>query len=159
VISSEIPTLSPLEWLSMTKRVRLVTFTTALNHPPDIIISQFTDGQALVKLVSPEELQRARDEKRAAAEAKAAKKAAAAEAERQKKLQRLEKGKLPPTEMFKPPNMPEGTYSSWNDDGLPVTDGEGKELSKNAVKKAVKDQQQQKKLHEEYLKWVAEESR
>ena len=41
-----------------------------------------TDGKALVKLVPPAELIKARDEKRAAADAKAAKKAAQLEAER-----------------------------------------------------------------------------
>jgi cysteinyl-tRNA synthetase len=45
-----------------------------------------SDGKALVKLVSPAELIKAREEKRALAEAKAAKKAASVEAERQKRL-------------------------------------------------------------------------
>jgi cysteinyl-tRNA synthetase len=58
--------------------------------------------------------------------------------------------------MFKPPNVPEGTYSTWNDAGLPLTDGEGKELSKNQVKKLQKDFVAQQKLHEEYLAWVKE---
>lgn len=104
-----------------------------------------------MKLVSPVELIRAREEKRALAEAKAAKKAASVEAERQKRLQRVEKGRVPPQEMFKPPNVPEGRYQSWNDDGLPLTDSEGKELSKNAVKKNQKEYATQIKLHEDFL--------
>ena len=112
------------------------------------------DGKALVKLVSPEELIRARDEKREQAEAKAAKKAAAVEIERQKRLQKLEKGKVAPADMFKPPAVAEGTYSSWNADGIPVTDGEGKELSKSLGKKVQKEWLAQKKLHEEYRTWV-----
>ena len=112
-----------------------------------------TDGKALVKLVDPVELIRAREEKRAQAAAKAAKKAASAEAEKLKKLEKVLKGKLPPGEMFQPPNVPEGAYGSWNEDGLPLTDGAGKELSKNQVKKTVKDWTLQKRLHEEYLEW------
>lgn len=111
-----------------------------------------------MKLVSPSELIKARDEKRAQEQAKLARKAAAAEQERQKRLVKLEKGRVPPKDLFKPPNVPEGTYSSWNEDGLPLTDGEGKELSKNAVKKATKEWQNQKKAHEEFLAWQKEEN-
>ena len=111
------------------------------------------DGKALVKIVDPVELIRAREEKRAQATAKAAKKEAAVEAEKQKKLEKILKGKLSPGEMFKPPNVPDGAYGSWNEDGLPLTDGAGKELSKNQVKKTVKEWTLQKKLHEEYLEW------
>ncbi|KAI0690429.1 cysteinyl-tRNA synthetase [Cytidiella melzeri] len=115
------------------------------------------DGKALVKLVSPAELLKARDEKRAQEQAKLARKAAVVEAERQKKLAKLEKGRLAPQDMFKPPNTPDGTYGSWNEDGVPLTDGEGKELSKNAVKKVLKEWQNQKKAHEEFLVWQKEQ--
>ena len=88
--------------------------------------------------------------------AKAAKKAAQVEAERQKRIQKLERGRLDPVVMFKSPNVPEGKYTAWDNDGIPTLDEEGKELSKNQVKKAQKDWQAQKKLHEEFLKWQAE---
>jgi len=106
-----------------------------------------------VKIVDPLELIQAREEKRAQAAAKAAKKTTGAEAEKLKKLEKILRGKLSPGEMFKPPNIPEGAYGSWNEDGLPLTDGTGKELSKNQVKKTVKEWTLQKKLHEEYLEW------
>jgi cysteinyl-tRNA synthetase len=112
-----------------------------------------SDGKALVKLVSPAELIKAREEKRAVAEAKAAKKAASVEAERQKRLAKIEKGRVSPRDMFKPPNVVEGLYSSWNEDGLPLADGEGKELTKNQAKKVQKDHANQAKLHEEFLAW------
>ena len=115
------------------------------------------DGKALVKLVSPAELIKVRDEKRAAAEAKATKKAAQVEAERAKRAQKLEKGRVPPAELFRPPYVTEGTYSSWDDKGVPLTDGEGKELSKNQAKNVVKMLGVQAKLHEEFLKWQAED--
>ena len=111
-----------------------------------------------MKLVPPAELIKARDEKRAQEQAKAARKAAAVEAERQKRLQKLEKGRVSPQEMFKPPHVQEGVYGSWNEDGLPLTDGEGKELSKNQAKKAKKDWDVQKKLHEDFLAWQKDSS-
>jgi cysteinyl-tRNA synthetase len=110
-----------------------------------------------VKLVAPAELVKARDEKRAAAEAKAAKKAAQVAEERRKREAKLEKGRVPPTELFRPPNVEEGKYSTWDEKGIPLTDGDGKELSKNQAKKAEKDWAVQDKLHQEYLKWKAEE--
>lgn len=116
------------------------------------------DGKALVKLVAPAELIKARDEKHAQREAKAAKKAAANEADRQRRLQKLEKGRIPPEECFRPPNVPEGTYGSWDGTGMPITDAEGKEISKNRRKTLQKDWAQQKKWHEEFLAWKKEQA-
>lgn len=121
--------------------------------PLGVALDDQEDGKALVKLVSPADLVKAREEKRLQAEAKAAKKAASVEAERQKRLQKIEKGRVSPKDMFKPPNVPEGTYGSWNQDGIPLTDGEGKELSKNQGKKVQKDWATQVKLHEDFLAW------
>jgi cysteinyl-tRNA synthetase len=123
-----------------------------------LILFFLTDGKALVKLVSPAELAKARDDKRALLEAKAAKKAASVEAERLKRQQKLEKGRLSPHEMFKAPNVPEGTYTAWNNEGIPLKDGDGNELSKNQMKKVQKDWSQQKKLHDEFLAWTAQQS-
>ncbi|KAJ3791314.1 hypothetical protein GGU11DRAFT_836602 [Lentinula aff. detonsa] len=109
-------------------------------------------GKALVKLAPPSDLLKARDEKRAIALAKQAKKEAAKEAERLKRLERLTKGKLDPREMFRPPNVKEGVYGSYDESGVPLTDGEGKEISKSARKKLLKEREAQAKLHEEYLK-------
>ncbi|KAG7099644.1 hypothetical protein E1B28_001470 [Marasmius oreades] len=119
--------------------------------PLGVALDDQEDGQALVKLEDPAELIRVRDEKKAQAQAKAAKKAAAAEVEHQKRLQRLEKGRVPPEQLFKPPNVTEGTYGSWDEVGIPLTDGEGKELSKNQAKKVQKCYADQRRLHEEFL--------
>ena len=110
------------------------------------------DGKALLKLAPPSDLLKARDEKRALALAKQAKKDAAKEAERLRHLARLEKGKLAPTDMFKPPHVKDGEYGEWDESGMPVKDGEGKELSKNLRKRLGKEYESQKKLHEEYLR-------
>ncbi|KAF9527326.1 tRNA synthetases class I (C) catalytic domain-containing protein [Crepidotus variabilis] len=121
--------------------------------PLGVALDDQEDGKALVKLVSPTDLIKAREEKRAFAEAKASKKAAQVEAERLKRLQKIEKGRMPPHDMFRPPNVLEGTYGSWNEDGIPLTDGESKELSKNQAKKVRKDYDNQAKLHMEFLDW------
>ena len=84
------------------------------------------------------------------------KKAAAQAAEEQKRIQKLEKGRLPPSELFRPPQVPEGTYSQWAENGLPTHDGEGKELSKNQVKKVQKEWAAQEKLHQAFLEWQKE---
>ncbi|KAM6502102.1 tRNA synthetases class I (C) catalytic domain containing protein [Amanita muscaria] len=119
--------------------------------PLGVALDDQEDGKALVKLVPPAELIKARDEKRALQEAKLAQKAARIEEERRKRLQKLEKGRLEPEVLFKPPNVPEGTYGSWDDQGIPLTDGDGKELSKNQAKKVKKQWDDQKRLHDEFL--------
>ncbi|EPT04661.1 hypothetical protein FOMPIDRAFT_1113207 [Fomitopsis schrenkii] len=123
--------------------------------PLGIALDDQEDGKALVKLVPPVELIKAREEKRALTEAKAAKKAASAEAERQKRLRKMEKGRVAPRDFFRPPHVNEGIYGSWDENGIPLTDGEGKELSKNKNKTLRKEWDSQKRLHEEFLAWQA----
>ncbi|KAM5530533.1 hypothetical protein V8D89_015810 [Ganoderma adspersum] len=125
--------------------------------PLGVALDDQEDGKALVKLVPPAELIKARDEKRAQAEAKAARKAASVEAERQKRIAVLEKGRVPAQELFRPPNVPEGTYGSWDGNGMPLTDGESKELSKSAAKKVKKEWDLQEKRHKDFLEWQKQE--
>jgi len=70
----------------------------------------------------------------------------------------MEKLKIPASEMFKPPHVAEGTYSAWDERGLPTKDGEGVELSKSKVKKNGKDFEAQVKGNAEYEKWSLEQS-
>ncbi|KAJ7929752.1 hypothetical protein B0H13DRAFT_2652284, partial [Mycena leptocephala] len=119
--------------------------------PLGVALDDQEDGKALVKLVPPAELVRAREEKRTQAEIKALNKKAAAEAKRAERAAKSEKGRLAPQDMFKPPNVPEGTYGSWNEYGVPLTDVEGKELSKSLGKKVTKEWATQQKLHDEWL--------
>ena len=107
--------------------------------------------------MDPAALLRAREEKEAALAEKAAKKAAQVEADKARRLAKLEKGKLSPSEMFKPPNVPEGTYGSWNDDGVPLTDATGAELPKSRVKKVAKEWEIQTKMHKEWLAYLESE--
>jgi len=61
--------------------------------------------------------------------------------------------------MFKPPNVPDGTYGSWDGKGIPVTDGEGNELSKGRAKKVVKEWEEQAKRHEAWTIYLAEQAK
>jgi len=121
--------------------------------PLGVALDDQEDGKALVKLVPPSELIKARDEKRRKLEEQVARKAALAQAEQAKRLVKMERGRTPPEELFKPPNVPEGTYNQWNEQGIPTADGKGEKLSKNQEKKLLKQWTDQKKLHEEFLAW------
>lgn len=149
--------MTTLSCLALLLTIKRVSTSKVLEQPK--LILEPAGGKALVKLVPPETLLEARAEKRAIADAKAANKAASQAAERAKRAQKLEKGRLAPADMFKPPRVAEGTYGSWDDKGLPLTDAEGKELSKSAGKKAAKEWAVQQKLHEEFLKWREEEDK
>ncbi|KAI9246848.1 cysteinyl-tRNA synthetase [Sporodiniella umbellata] len=106
------------------------------------------DGTALVKLVSREELIQQREKKLAIAAEKEAKKAAAAAERERKRLEKLEKGKLAPQDMFKQSEE----FSQFDEQGLPTHTKDGQEVAKSRKKKLVKEYDIQKKLHEEYLK-------
>ncbi|KAI9351300.1 tRNA synthetases class I (C) catalytic domain-containing protein [Obelidium mucronatum] len=116
----------------------------------NVALDDREDGKALVKFVDREVILKQREEKRVAAARaaaeKEAKKAAAAAAEAEK----LAKGKIHPSEMFKDE---EGRklYSAWDDKGIPTKKIDGEEVGKGGAKKLVKQQEAQAKLHERYL--------
>lgn len=112
----------------------------------------------MYKLVDPTILIRQREEKAQAALDKVNKKAANAAAAEAKRLAILEKGRIPPREMFKPPNVSDGTWSEWDEQGLPIKDGEGKEVSKGTSKRVLKEWKGQEKAHLEFLAWEREKS-
>jgi cysteinyl-tRNA synthetase len=115
------------------------------------------DGKALAKLVPPSVLIKARDEKKALIAAKAAQKVALKAAAQQQQLSKLEKGKLKPEEMFRPPHVPEGTYGTWDERGVPLTDDLGQELAKGKMKKLVKEWEEQGRKHEAWLAHLAQQ--
>jgi cysteinyl-tRNA synthetase len=107
------------------------------------------DRQSQHAMVRP--VDRALKAERAQREATAAKKAAEkakrdAEAAEKKRAQD-EKAKVSHLEMFKT-----AEYSEWDENGMPVKDAKGEEVTKSKTKKLVKDWERQKKLHEEYIK-------
>ncbi|GES93051.1 cysteinyl-tRNA synthetase [Rhizophagus clarus] len=115
------------------------------------------DGKALVKLVDKNELIKVREAKLRAQAEKAARKEEIAKAKEEERRKRLEKGKLAAEDMFK--NVKgedqENAYSAFDEQGIPTLDGQGQELPKNRIKKLKKEWEAQKKLHTEYLAWVA----
>ncbi|OJD26309.1 hypothetical protein ACJ73_02311 [Blastomyces percursus] len=68
------------------------------------------------------------------------------EHQRQKELEKLEKGKMSPLEMFRT-----NEFSEWDDDGLPTKDSSGNDITKRRSKKLRKDLDRQKKIHEMWL--------
>ncbi|KAF9917835.1 hypothetical protein BX616_011133 [Lobosporangium transversale] len=109
------------------------------------------DGTALVKFIPAEELAAQRQLKLQQAAEKAAKKEELARAKEQARLAKLEKGKVPPMEMFKQGPGAEEYGSFEAETGIPLTDKEGQELPKSRRKKLTKEWEAQKKLHEDYL--------
>ncbi|GMG21628.1 unnamed protein product [Ambrosiozyma monospora] len=109
---------------------------------------------ALVKFLTDserEELIKQQEEKIRLQQEKEAKKLQQKKAAEAKEHERLAKGKLSPLDMFKTEEFKK-LYSEWDDEGLPTKTVQGEEVTKSAKKKLAKQQNQQKKLHDEYLK-------
>ncbi|CAO3608306.1 unnamed protein product [Cunninghamella blakesleeana] len=106
------------------------------------------DGAAIVKLVPKEELIEAREKKLALQRERAAKKEAAHAERERKRLEKLEKGRINPIDMFKGKDE----FSKFDDQGLPTHTKDGEEITKSRKKKLQKEWDTQKKLHDEYLK-------
>lgn len=106
---------------------------------------------ALVKFLNDsekEQLMKQQQEKEKAAEEKEKKKKEQAAANAKKEEERLSKMKVNPKDMFRNTEL----YSEWDEEGLPVKDVNGEEVTKSMKKKLTKQQQQQAKLYQEYLK-------
>ncbi|PVU86083.1 hypothetical protein BB560_006818 [Smittium megazygosporum] len=111
------------------------------------------DEKSLIKLVDPEVLALEAEKKAKLAEEKRLKTLAMKEAAAKKQQARLEAGKLNPSEMFKTATRA-AEFSEWDENGIPTKDSEGQEITKNKKKKLQKEYDNQKKLHEEYLKSI-----
>ena len=68
-------------------------------------------------------------------------------AKARKELEKLEEGRVSPREWYAGQT---GKYGAWNEEGRPTADGEGKELSKSAVKAVEKVWQAKEKAHAEW---------
>ncbi|ODQ67928.1 cysteinyl-tRNA synthetase [Nadsonia fulvescens var. elongata DSM 6958] len=116
-----------------------------------ISLDDRANGQpALVKILNESEkneLIQQQKEKEQREQEKTAKKALAAQKEEEERLKKLEKAKIPPSEMFQSSTE----YSQWDKDGMPTHDAEGEPISKSMKKKLTKLYDQQKKLHDQYL--------
>ncbi len=116
---------------------------------------QSSTGGALYKLVDRATLIRQREEKAALVAEKAAKRAENARLAEEKRLAQLEKGRVDPKEMFKSPHDRSG-WTEWDENGIPVKDAQGVEVSKGQSKKFLKEFKAQEKAHEAFLAWQAE---
>lgn len=106
---------------------------------------------ALIKFLNQKEvdelLAQQKERERIALE-KEKKKEAQRLANEQKEKERLAKMKINPKDLFKQ----DGTYTEWDEEGLPTKDAKGEEVTKSMRKKLLKQYQQQEKLYQEYLK-------
>ena len=115
----------------------------------NIYLEDRDNAPALVRPVTAT-LAAARQEREARAQAKEDEKKKRQRDEQQK----LEKGKLSPLEMFKPPHMED--FEAWDEDGMPIRVKGGEEVAKSRFKKLRKDWERQKKAHEV---WTAAQKR
>ncbi len=107
----------------------------------NIYLEDRENAPALVRPVTAT-LAAARQEREARAQLKEAEKIK----RKQEEQQRLEKGKMSPLDMFKPPHTEE--FEAWDQDGMPTRVKGGEEVAKSRFKKLRKDWERQKKAHE-----------
>jgi cysteinyl-tRNA synthetase len=84
--------------------------------------------------------------KQAEAAQAVAKEARRKEAEK-RLIEELRQGRTDPVQMFRIPSE----YSRWREDGIPTHDAEGHELEKSRIKRLMKEQQRQERLHRKFL--------
>ncbi|RUP50856.1 hypothetical protein BC936DRAFT_137380 [Jimgerdemannia flammicorona] len=108
------------------------------------------DGKALVKLVPREDLIKVREAKQAREAEKAAKKAAMLAEQEAKRVEKLERGRVAPEQMFL---LQTAEFSKFDEQGIPTHDCDGAEIAKSRRKKLQKEWEVQKKIHMEYLDW------
>lgn len=106
-----------------------------------VYLEDRSDLPARVRPVTRDLLQ-ARQE----AETRARQKLLEKEAREKEAAEKAAKGKISPFEMFKT-----GAYSAWDEDGLPLKDAKGEEITKSQKKKLKKEWDRQKKAHETWL--------
>jgi cysteinyl-tRNA synthetase len=87
------------------------------------------------------------EERKIAAATKSLEAQARRDAEENAKKQLAERAKLSHNDMFR-----NAQYSEWDENGIPIKDNQGEEVTKTRRKKLVKEWERQKKLHEGYLK-------
>lgn len=110
----------------------------------NIYLEDRENAPALVRPVT-EGLRAARRER----EEKTRQKEEARKRREQEALEKLQKGKLSPVDMFRPPHSDD--FSAWDPDGIPTAAKDGSPLTASRVKKLKKEWEAQRKAHEKYL--------
>ncbi|KAH3899646.1 probable Cysteine--tRNA ligase [Saccharomycodes ludwigii] len=134
------------EFLNLTDKVRdvdLLQLNVSLDDRGDeqgALIKFLTDDEKLELMKIIEE----REERKREKELKKQEQARLRKIEEQKKK---EKAAIKPQDMFKDTNL----YSAWDEDGIPLKNKEGEDLSKSVIKKLKKQWAAQDKLHKQYF--------
>lgn len=117
-------------------------------HLPNLGI-YIEDRQQLPALVRPldRSLAAALEERKAATATKILEAQARRDAEEDRKRQLAQKAKLSHIDIFR-----NEEYSEWDEQGIPIRDKSGGEVTKSQRKKLAKEWERQKKLHEGWLK-------
>ncbi|GJQ09008.1 hypothetical protein GpartN1_g799.t1 [Galdieria partita] len=102
------------------------------------------------KIEDPEELKREMVAKAQQESAKLEEKKKRQEEAQKRLLEELNRGRVPPGEMFKQGDW-QGHFSKYDADGVPTHDIENNEIPKSQRKKLIKEYEKQRKLHEKYL--------
>ncbi|KAL0211350.1 hypothetical protein P9112_009648 [Eukaryota sp. TZLM1-RC] len=112
--------------------------------PLGFLLEDRDDGSCVWKTVDPEQVRKEEERKKKEEE----RKVKVREAALRKEAEKAEKAKIPPSEIFKQ----DGKYLNFDENGIPTHLADGQELTKSARKKLVKQYEQQRKLHENWLK-------
>jgi cysteinyl-tRNA synthetase len=118
--------------------------------PPLGVRLDDTAEGSLWKLADKQELMKEMELKRKAEQARLL----AKQEQARREQERLEKAKVPPSEMFR---SQADKYSAFDDSGFPIHDHEGKELSKGTAKKLRKEYDAQVKAHNKYLESIKQQ--
>ncbi|KAF6001450.1 hypothetical protein F1559_001255 [Cyanidiococcus yangmingshanensis] len=116
------------------------------------ICDEFRDDRvfpkrAIWKYDDPQAIQNDVDCRRRAEAAQAAAKEARRKEAEERLIEELKQGRLDPIQMFRIP----AEYSQWREDGIPTHDAQGRELEKSRMKRLLKEQQRQERLHRKFL--------
>lgn len=116
----------------------------------NVAIDDKNGQSSLIKFLTSEEkdeILKLNEEKIMRQKEKEAKKLAQAKLKEAKEAERKEKAKTAPQDLFRDPNL----YSEWDENGVPLKDRDGNEITKSMTKKLKKQWEVQKKLHLEYF--------
>lgn len=100
-----------------------------------VALEDKSDGQpATIKLVNQDDF-----EEPAVDEAALARKLSLLRIQEEKEREKAARAAITPQDLFRPPHVPEGLYSVWDERGIPTHDAQSTPLSKNASKRVVKE--------------------
>ncbi|EGF98497.1 uncharacterized protein MELLADRAFT_46041 [Melampsora larici-populina 98AG31] len=117
------------------------------------------DGRALVKVLPIKMLQEVREEKQKGNQSKNKKpgftsNSTSIQSTESKRIEKIMKGKIKANEMFKVEEEHQGKWKEFDENGIPLIDSDGNEISKAKKKKFLKEWEIRKKVEIEYEEWM-----